>query len=204
MQLAASTTNREALVLTHRTSFPEVVNAPFAIKFANVAKEKGVQATVMAMVQMWINYYGGDAAEMNKTEMALEVLQRKDWSLLDVVQFYRFVRDNATHKDLKIFGKPSLHNFANHLGLYEQEKAAYREAERGKITAQEPQSPRSDALGPEEARKYAQQAINQAEVAREKFLQDERDRRRAGLKDRLGQKNEDQSNNEKDDVQKDT
>lgn len=182
MQLAASIPNAEALILTHRVDFREVVRPQPSQNFMAVGLRPEVQRVVTAMASMWLGYYGGDGSDVSLTQMVVEVMKRKDWTLLDVINFYKFVREHAANQEFKTYGKPTLHDFCRQLGLYEREKAVHREVHH---SMPEPQEPIIPDMSPEQVKEMAARIISKAEAMRPDIEQKERERRLKPLRDKL-------------------
>lgn len=168
--------------MTHRVDFTQVVKHHPGQNFMAIGLRPEVQRVVAAMSSMWLSYYGGDSSDVSLTHMVVEVMKRKDWTLLDVINFYKFVRENAANKEFKLYRKPTLHDFCRQLGLYEQEKSAHREVHNSIV---EPDKPIIPDMAPEQVKEMAAKIIGKAEAMRPEIERQERERRLKPLKDKL-------------------
>lgn len=73
--------------------------------------------------------YPATDAELVSKEFAKEIYGRKDWSLQEVKNFIRFIKDNADKKEFQIIGNSiGLMQIMKFLIIYEQQRSENRES----------------------------------------------------------------------------
>lgn len=94
--------------------------------FAAVGRQRDVQALVAIVVESICHYFGKELDEGTRLEMATSILTRKDWSVMDALNLYQFMRNNAHKEEFKTYGAINLQYFDKIMTLYEEEKADIR------------------------------------------------------------------------------
>jgi len=114
---------------------------PFLIIRGQTAKFTKQAIALEALLFIKSSYPATDAELVSK-EFAKEIFTRKDWSIQEVKNFFRFIKDNAHVKEFKVLGNfIGLMNLMGFIILYEQKRSEARESKHQSYKNLEPTTP---------------------------------------------------------------